>query len=165
MSSTENTVRDAIVGAIQDISDSLGFDDLDGNVHDYLLEHERAERDAAYLMANVGGKKKVRAWGVWVVGDDDWYTTGNLTKRNYTIRVVGYYEVGADGEGAQDLVTASRLVRQAIKGLTVNLSGTVDRVIDIQPLAIERRSGVNPSIGAILVGTMVITADKRNPDF
>ena len=165
MSSTETTVRDAIVGAIQDISDTLEFDDLDGNVHDYLLEHERGERDASYLMANVGGKKKVRAWGVWVVGDDDWYTTGNLTKRNYVIRVVGYYDIGVDGEGAQDLVTASRKVRQAIKGLQVNLSGTVDRVIDIQPLQIQRTRGVNPGIGEILVGTMVITADKRNPDF
>lgn len=165
MASTETTVRDVLVGAIRDISDDLGFDDLDGNIHDYLLEHERTERDASYLMANVGGKKKVRAWGVWVVGDDDWYTTGNLTKRNYVIRVVGYYDVGVDGEGAQDLVTGSRKVREAIKDLQTNLSGTVDRVIDIQPLQITRSRGVNPGIGEILVGTMTITADKRHPDY
>lgn len=164
--STETTVRNAIVSAIRAIAVSkLGFQQPDGNVHDYLLEHEQPERDAEYLMADVNGERKVRAWGVWVTADDDWLGTGGLVRRGYTVRIMGYYEIGAAGEGAQALEEGARKIREALKDMTTTLNGTVDRTIDVSPLTIARAANLNASEVAILVGTMTIQADRRNPDF
>ena len=71
MASTEDTVRAAIVAAIQGIATAdLGFDEASGNVKTYLLDWARAEEVSRYLMAKCGGQKVIRAWAVQVLGSD-----------------------------------------------------------------------------------------------
>lgn len=164
--STEATVREAIVEAIQGIAQSdLGFDYPAGNVKDYLIDYAREEDVAAYLMSAVGGKKAVRCWAVEVLGDDDWFASNNVTIRNYQITIRGYYELGTEGTGSKLIIDHARKVRGAIRALSSTLGNRVDKINDTSALSREIVGGVDPSIGRILVGTMVYSAERRGPDF
>ena len=164
--STEETVRDAIVAAIRGVAQSdLGFDLPYGNVKDYLYEFEADERKGAYLMTMVGGKKTIRCWAVDVLGDDDWYASNNVTKRDYQITIRGYYDLGVDGAGVKALVTGARKVREAIRSLNSTLGNRVDLIRDTSALAREIVTGIDPQGGKVLVGTMVYLAERRGPDF
>lgn len=164
--STEETVRQAIVDAIRGIAHSeLGFDLPDGNVRDYPYEFEADERRGAYLMAQVGGKRLIRCWSVDVLGDDDWYSMNNVTLRNYQITIRAYYELGVDGEGSKLIVTHARKVRDAIRGLDSTLGRRVDLIKDTSALQRETVTGIDPRGGVLLQGTMVYLAERRGPDF
>lgn len=166
MASTEATVTSAIVAAIQAIAVSaLGFDDANGNVRGYLLEHMADEKQTTYLMANVSSAKKARAWGVFVTANDEPFAMGGITERTYHIRVVGYYEIGQNGEGAVLLANHSRKVRNAIKGIGISLSGTVDRILSMSDFSLDKISQVDPSKGELITGSFDVFAAKRNPDF
>ena len=165
--STDTSVREAIMTAIGDIAVvDLGFD-AQGlpNIRDYPLEHERAEARTEYLMTDIGAEKVVRAISVWVLSKDDWHGTGDLQRREYRIEVALYYDIGFEGSGAKLLVDHARKIRGAIRLMTCTLDDTVDLVSDSSELSISRLSGVDPSIGEILVGSMQWDAVKLNPDF
>lgn len=163
--STEATVRATIVTAIEGVYDTLGFDQAPGNVKDYLLEYEPEERQPAYLMASVDGKKVIRAWAVDVRGNDDWYAAGNITKRTYRIRIRAYYAPGVGGEGINALIDGARAVRNAIRLLGSRLSETVDRVVSTGEIESDVVEGSDALPGRMIVGSMEYVAEKRNPDF
>lgn len=163
--STEETVRNAIVSALESVANTdLEFDEPSGNIKSYLLRYEAPERNSNYLMAFSGGKKKVKAWGVEVKGNDDYYSTGNLTKRTYNITIEGYYSVGINGQGVNDIIKHARKVRAAIKGLTTNLGGTVDYVQSTGAVDVNLLEGIDAE-GRILVGQMLYVAERINPDY
>lgn len=163
--STEATVRSTIVTAIQGIASTLGFESATGNVHSYLLEWENDERKANYLMARLSdGTKKVRAWGVQVLGNDDWVATGNITVRRYQILIVGYYAQGTEGEGINAMINGSNSIRNAIRQLGSRLSDRVDVVVSTGQIQPSFLGGVDP-VGPVLQGVMEYVAEKRNPDF
>src|SRR4051794_14879978 len=126
--STEDALRDALVALLQGIATTqLGFDLPNGNVHDYLFEHERDELTPGYLSAKVGGKPKVRAWGVWVTGADEFYAAGGMTRRLYQVRLEGYYKLEANGAAHKLLVTHGRAIRHAVVStLGTTLGNRVD---------------------------------------
>lgn len=165
--STEDSVRAVIVGAVESIGGILGFDRANGNVQPYLLEEEIAERLPAYLMAPVGAKQRVRCWGVQVYGRED-YSPGiaasrQTGKRFYRILVQGYY--GAHGESpVNDLITGARKIREAIKSLNLNLSGTVDSLTELGELRISR--SIVENIGVeVFTGTIEGRAEKYSPNW
>lgn len=167
MASTEDTVRAALVGAIQGIYSTLGFSSEDGNVKSYLLEEEIAERNTAYLMAAVSGvtAPQVRAWAVQVYGREDWTEafSRQAGKRYYRIVVDGYY--GMHGTTPiNTALTHARKVREAIKGLNLNLSGTVDRLSNISEPEADR---IFPNNIPVEVWRLRMTAEaeKQNPDW
>lgn len=165
--STETTVSNAIVGAIQGIYATLGFDSSPGNVKAYPIEVEREEKHTSYLMAESSSTKVVRCWSVDVRAQDAFFAADvqAVPNREYTIIVTGYYELGVNGAGYALLVQHARKVRQAILALNTNLSETVDWTEVGAPLDIIRTSAFDVDKGEILVGTMTYTAFRRNPDF
>lgn len=167
MASTEDTVRAAIVSAIQGIAVSdLGFDAANGNVKTYLLDWARAEEVSRYLMAKCGGQKVIRAWAVQVLGSDMFEYTEDKTRRTYDIQVVGYYDIGSDDSiGVNTLITHARKVRQAIRNIKTTLSGTVDFVSSEDVLSISRERNIDEGIGEMLVGVMRYEAERAFPDF
>ena len=167
MASTEDTVRAAIVAAVEGIATSdLGFDETGGNVKTYLLDWARAEEVARYLMARCGGEKVIRAWGVQVVGSDMFEYTEDKTLRTYDIQVVGYYDVGSDDDiGVNTLTSHARKIRNAIRGIKTTLSGTVDFVSGVDRLSIGREKNIDEGIGEMLVGVMRYEAERAFPDF
>lgn len=162
--STERTVRDVLVAAIQGISKDLGFDKAPGNVKDYPLEMHRADsRKTKYLAAQVAGKQEARAWAVDVRGSDEPYAMGGIYQRTYAIRIQGYYDQKGDSaDNYKMLVNHARLVRNAIKSLGINLSGTVTRIPDASAFDYGVLSS---DFGEIYVATMTMTAIRNNPDF
>jgi hypothetical protein len=163
--STEDTIRAAVVSALQGIYTTLGFDDENGNVKSYLLDYERAEAITNYLTASVGYKRVVRAWGVQVLGDDKFEAIGYITRRTYRIEIVGYYDIGTSGSGVNALISGARAVRGALKDMGSTLGGRIDHIIGTDLLDISKLRGVDPSIGEILTGRLVFTGEKQNPDF
>lgn len=165
MASTEPTVRAVLRGAIESVASSLGFGTPTGNVHEHLLDWEADERKAEYLMAKLSdGSKKVRAWGLYVVGNDDWVATRNITERRYRIMIVGYYGLGVDGEGINAMIDGARVIRGAIRLLGSRLSETVDMVQSTGEIVPRQLRGLDP-FGDIIEGTMEYVASRRNPDF
>lgn len=164
--STEKTVREEIVTAIKTVAnEKLGYAlHSTPNIHEYLLEFEQPEYELNYLVADTVEGKKVRAWGVQVVGDDDYYNTGGITIRNYTVIVQGYYDLGIDGAGVNTLIEHTRAVRRAILDIGSNLNHTVDRTTDMTPLSLGKQ--LVEGYGAqVVIGRFVLTAEKRNPGF
>lgn len=162
--STEATVRGVIVGAIRATWAELGFDEKDGNVHEYLLEWENDEQKADYLTAFVGNENIAWAIGVQVVGNDDWFATGNITNRTYSIDIVLYREMGVGGAGINAMIDGARKIRNALRLLGSRLTETVDMVTSTG--AIEPRVlGATDARGPILEGKMRYAAQRRNPDF
>lgn len=137
--STEDTVRTALIGAIESIGSALGFDRSNGNVQPYLLEEEIPERYTEYLMASIGAEQRVRAWGVQVYGREDFDRAQSTEKgtRFYEIVLDGYY--GVHGETPINTVlTDARAVRKAVYDLHLHLSQTVDKLSAIGRTQIER---------------------------
>jgi hypothetical protein len=163
--SKEPTVRNVIVGAIRGVASSLGFDETNGNVKDYLLEWEEASLVDKYLMADVGGRRQVRVWGVEVVANDDWYAAGNITRRTYTIKIQGFESLGINGAGVNAIIDGARIVRGAIRSLGSRLSNTVDLVNSTGEIRLDRISGFNADQGELIKGTMTYVAERANPDF
>lgn len=161
MISTEETVRDVIVQAIKDIAQKdLGFDAIDGNVRDYLLDHERPENYAGYLMADCDNQKIPAAWGVQVTGTENFYALGETRRRFYNILVEGYRGLGVNGEGIKTLIEHARKVRQAILNLDIHLDQTVTRVLEtVQSEPVARESG-DVDTGIILVSQFIMSAEK-----
>lgn len=155
-----------IVNAIKAIAVSdLGFSDANGNVKDYLIDFHQPEEQTEYLIASVGGQKRSRAWAVDVRGDDEWYAINNVVKRAYLIQVVGYYEQGQNGEGVNALIDGARKIRGAIRGLSSNLSETVNLIESSTPLSIDRLRSLDGEWSEVLRGVMTYTALRVNPDF
>lgn len=160
--STERTVREAIVGAIRGIAQTIGFDEPKGNVQEYPAEFHAGPL-STYVMAKVGGFQKARCWAVDVKAREYPHAMNNVWKRTYSIRVLAYYERGQSGEGYLDLIDDARRVRGAIRGLTSNLGGTVDLVVAADELEVEITEG--PAAEQLLVGEMSYAAERVNPDF
>ena len=166
MASTETTVRNVIVAAIQAIAvTDLGFDNANGNVKDYLIDWERPEKYAQYLYSSVATQKVVRCWAVQVAGHDEWYATGNQTARTYTIDVVAYYQWQSGGTDINTLTDHARKVRNAIRGLQSNLGGTVDRVLSNTPFTTELKDGLDDKLGLLIEGRTTYVADVVSPDW
>lgn len=164
--STEATVRAEIVTAIRSVAKTeLGFDNFDGNIKDYLLEFEREERAASYLVAQCGGKLEIRCWAVQVTSSEEVGAMGNISRRNYTVTVKGYYSLGSGGSGYKLLIDHIRAVRAAIKDLGTNLSGLCDRMLGVDDGGISVIRGIDAEGGAMLEATMVYRFDKLNPDY
>lgn len=165
MSSTEEAVRAVLVDAMRAIAQTkLGFDDTEGNIKDYLLDYESDEDRADYLASAVGGKLKLRAWGVQVLGADTIFAQGAITRRDYAIRIVGYYGMGKNGEGINDLITHARKIREKIKSFGVSLSDTLDTITDGTPLEIETIGSAEDG-EKILRGQFSYLGTKQNPDW
>lgn len=160
--STEATVRDVIVAAIQGVAADIGFADPVGNVKDYLLEFHQDEQVAAYLRARVGNQFIPYAWAVQVLGYDEPFAMRGVAKRTYEITIEGYRIKGVDGAPWNDLINAARVIRGEINDISPSLSGTAT--------LIRSAVGLNPSFrdtqaGTLVVGTMRYTAERTNPDF
>lgn len=160
--STERTVREALVAAIRGIALDLGFDEPNGNVKDYPGDMH-AGSTSTYVMAKVDGAQKARCWAVDVRARDVPHAMNNVWKRLYLIRVLAYYERGQNGEGYLALIDDARRVRGAIRGLTSNLGATVDLVTEASELRIEEAEG--PASERLLIGEMTYEAERVNPDF
>lgn len=161
--STERTVRDTLIAAIRGISSDLGFDAPQGNVKDYPLEMHHDARASVYLQAMVSGKNVARCWAVDVRGHDEPFALGNISKRTYVVRVIGYYAKGQNGDGYKDLVDHATKVRGAIRSLTNNWSLTVSRILSATPLDVNELDGTD--FKALWQGIMTYTAERTNPDF
>lgn len=165
MSSTEDTLRDFLVDAIQAIAQTkLGFDDTEGNVKDYLLDYESDEDRADYLTARVDGRAKLRAWAVQVLGADTIFAQGAVTRRDYSIRVVGYYGMGKNGEGINAMIAGARKIREKIKSYGVQVSNLLDTITDGTPLEIEIIGSVEDG-EKIVRGQFTYLGVKQNPDW
>ncbi len=164
--STEETVRNAIVGAIQGVAEELGFDAPNGNVRDYLLEYHQDGAFPEYLMADIdGGRRGVRVWAVDVVLSDNWFAANNLTERTYTITVEGFEDLGVRGAGVRKLCRNHRIICGAIRALYSNLGGTVDLVESASELRRDVVSGFDTVEGKLLKGMWTYVASKENPDY
>lgn len=162
--STEATVRNVLIAMIQGIAQSsLGFDAPLGNVRAYPLEMHLAEQAPTYLKAKVDGKQIPRAWAVDVQGHDLPFAMRNIAKRDYVIRIIGYYGKDAEGTAYHALIDGARAIRGAFNALTPTLSSTVTRITGGSPLAINEVDGGDS--GQLLVGVLTYTAEKTNPDF
>lgn len=162
--STEATVRAVIVEAIRGQAANLGFDDPQGNVHEHLLEWEHLDRLSDYLVAPVDGERVGRAVGVQVVGNDDWWSSGNITKRTYEITIDLYFERGLEGEGVNALIEAARHIRNGIRLLGQRLSETVDFVASTGAVRLRPLKGLDAS-GDYIFGSMTYVAERKNPSF
>lgn len=171
--STEETVRDEIVVGLRQIAQSgLEFDHTDGNIHDELFEWTPGNVNGSnYLMAEVQSTKRVQAWGVDVVASDDFFAHGQvgaLVIRLYRITIRGYYDLrrAPDGmTGRNFLIKHMRKVRGMIIGLGSNLNGRVDRISSVEEPVYERFSGTDNDDGEIVVGSLIMLAEKQVPDF
>lgn len=161
--STERTVRNVLIGALQEIAqDGLGFDLPGGNVKPYPLEMVPKELQTDYLTTEVEGHKVARCWAVDVQGHDTPFAMGNIQTREYSVRIIGYYGVDEDPDNYTLLIDHARAVREAIKDLGINLSGTITRILGTQPFAF---SVVSSEFGDLYVGEMRLTAERTNPDY
>jgi hypothetical protein len=164
--STEDTIRAALVTAVEAIATTeLGFDDANGNINNYLLGEEIPERLDEYLMSNVSSKKRVRAWGIQVYGNEifDRAASQEIGTRLYEIIVEGYYGVHGTTP-INTIITHARKVREAIYGLTLHLGRRVDKVSDFSELQINRQK-VADVTEEVMIGRMVIAAERYNPDY
>lgn len=162
--STEATLRALFVATIEGAWADLDFEVEDGNVHDYLLDWEIADRQPEYLMARVAGENIIQAIGVQVLGDDPWVAVRNITERTYQIEVVEYREYGVSGVGVNKVIDHGTVIRGAIRALGSNLSNYVDQVISVSQVDL-RPLGESKSRGPLIQGTTRYVATKRNPDF
>lgn len=165
MSSTEDSVRTVIVSGLREIAQSkLDFDDVGGNIHDYLIEWENDEDRATYMSARAGGKTKFRAWGVQVLGADTIIAQGAITNRDYFITIAGYYGAGKNGEGINALISHARKVREKLKSYGVHLSNTLDTIRDGSPLNVEI-FGTLEDGEKVLRGVFTYLGARQNPDW
>lgn len=166
--STEATVRSTIIAALRAESVAqtiLKFDKPEGNIKDYLIDHETRESIAQYLGALVDGKMTVRCWAVEVLGNDDWFAQESISKREYQITLQGYYAMGVNGSGAKTLIDHSNGIRNMLRGMGPTISGTVTRVARTGRPDIRKVSGLDSDKGEILVGTIIYVCERTNPDF
>ena len=129
--STATDVRAAIRDAIRGVETSLGFRDGDyTQIHEYLLEHELYENRSDYLKGDIAdGTKATRAVGIHVLENETHdQLFAQVVNRLYQIEIGIYCDVSTNGAGVQLAVTMMRVIRQAIKNMTTELSNTVDRV-------------------------------------
>lgn len=164
MLSNEETVREVIVKAIEDIGFKLGFSGQ-ANVHDYLLDHEVPGEEVTYLTADVDGRREIRAWGVDVGGTDELFATNAVSLRQYEIRIVGYYEIGAKGSGIKLLRKHARLIRGALFELGTHLKHRVRRTLGASQLSINVARNIDAAVEGVLVGEMVLVAEQETKDF
>lgn len=164
--STERTVRDVLVAAIQAkaVSD-LGFDAEEGNVKDYILEYAHPERAAEYLNAKVDGKQIVWAIAVQVTGADSPYGMKNLWKREYSIEIVFYRDIGRDGSGVNQVIDAANTVRGIMRDLTNGLSGTVNTLSSGSELDSRIVDGPDSRPGKMIEARLRYKAERVQPDF
>lgn len=166
MASTESTVRAAVVAAIQAAKATLGLDS-DSAIHDHLLDDVQAEEKLGYLMNDVSAVPKLRAVGVQVTADDNlFFDTQQNTFRTYEITIKLYYSPETDGDGMNRMIDAARAIRSAIKGIGTNLSSTVTNVVSVGTLEREIVGAIEDvAENEMVVGTMIITAQKHTADF
>lgn len=165
--STEATVRLELVKTIQAIAQTdLGFDNIGGNVREYLLDYEATPNRPLYLMASCGAKKTLRVWGVMVSGADQFLGSGGLTQRIYNITIRGYYDVGTNGTGINLLLEHRRKIAGAIMNAGTTLRDTVTFIdspgVD-QPQKVS--SGLDKEPGEMLVGSITYRATRRAPTY
>jgi hypothetical protein len=166
--STETTVRNVILTAIQDIATTeLGFEKTNGNVRAYPLEFAGRDEDAKveYLMSDVSGEseKQLRCWAVKVTAQDNLFADFEANAyRNYGILVRGYYWP----EEPNTAIDHARKVREAIKDLETSLSATVDRTLDTS----QGEPRLEPAPDAIECNEMCVIdfemlAEKKGADY
>jgi len=162
--STVASVRTVIVNAIKGIAQTdLGFAEANGNVREYPLEAHHEEDLPNYMTAKVGNARVVRCWAVDVRGHDIPYALQLRQRRIYTIRIYAYYAKGVGGVSYLDLLNHAQSVSGAIRSLSNNLGGTVNRITSSTPLDIVERTGL--SVGKIWQGLMTYEAERENPDY
>jgi len=162
--STIAAVRSLLVTTLQGIAQSgLDFEFAPGNIKNYLLDYEREELFAEYLIAKVGGEKKVRAWGVMVTAEDMFFSTSNLMERVYRIRIRGYYQMEKEGAGINLLVDHMMRVNQAIGLLSTSLNGLIDYVETVEPPSFDSTAPLDEDIGQVLVGELTLVGRKTAP--
>lgn len=165
--STEETVRGVVVQAIQAIAqEGLGFDTPNGNVKGYLLDYEHPAKVRQYLMASVGARQQIQAWGVMVSAADVFVGTGGLVQRTYTIVVEGYYDLGLEGAGINSILVAARRIAAQLKNIGTSLYQTVDFVsnpVFESPQVVP--SGIEKNSGQMVKARITYTASRKNPNF
>jgi hypothetical protein len=162
--STEATVRTVIVNAIRAIAQSdLGFDEPNGNIREYPLEFHQNEQRTSYLMAKVNGVQTARAWAVDVIGYDEPFALGGISKRTYQIRILAYYGKGVDGVAYHAMIDHARKIREAMNGLTNNIGGTANLISSATGLVPGEQ--IDSDVGRLITGTMTYAATRTNPDY
>lgn len=166
--STEATVRDKLVTAIQGIAvTKLGFRDTNGNVQNRLLDFAGRLEEAKleFLMAYVAGKakKQLRCWAVQVTAEDDLFAdfASNLF-RTYDILIRGYYWP----DDVNTAIDGARYIREAIQGLSTTLDGEVDRTLIVaqRPPTIELAPDAAESTNMCVID-LEMQAEKKPADF
>ena len=156
--STEEAIRERVVNTIRAIAETdLGFDNRDGNIHGHLLEFEQEENWESYLSAEVGGRKRFRAWGVQVTATAEPIVAANkVSAREYLIQITGYYEKGVNGEGVNELIKHSRAIRREMLEIYCEFD---------EKLGVEQ--GAPQALGAaeLISATLLYSAKKKRPDF
>lgn len=163
MTSTVATVRTAITNAIAAIgASSLGLDIAAEAAREYLPEFEEPSALSAYFKSKVAGKNVIRKWAVQVLPQERQHSLNYIFARSYFVTVRAFYAIGLNGAGTNLMIDHFTKVQGAIKSLTNNLSGTVDRLVEIGPLNLST-DGTDD--GRMVVGTIVYTFEKVNPDY
>jgi hypothetical protein len=148
---TESTLRTYIANRIKGIYLTLGFDAVNGNVHEYLLQYERKEKGLAYLRALISGAYQVRAWGVSVLSKDEPYATRGVIQRTFDIKIQGYYE--CTPEGYNKLAEGCRLVTENLMQSSC-MGGLVRQLISIDTSEISELVNTDNEYGKILYNTI-----------
>lgn len=163
--STEQSLRTVITDAIKAIAvTSLGFDNTNGNVKDYLIQFQRKELYSKYLIAPCdGGIKQVRCWAVQVFGHDPFFAVARETERLYSITIAAYYGMDKDGAGIELLTTHARKVREVIKNLGPSMSNLTDLVTDVAAPTVEVQTDLDESLEPILLMQWTLSASKSSP--
>lgn len=129
--SLESNIRSAVVVVVQGKWSELGFDDVNGNVHSFLLEHTEPEQWPALLSAQVSGSKTNRAWGVDVSRRRKPNATDQCSLDSIEVRIKGYYRQKRDALGRQAMTDGMGVVMEAMDEAGTTLGGLVTRTVDV----------------------------------
>lgn len=167
MISTDRTVTETIVNALRANATLFGFDDIDGNIRDFLIEHEVPEQRSNFLIADVLGVARVRAFSVFTTSTDSIValTSGpdnSIIDRVYTTEIRIYEELGINGAGARQLLQLDSIAR----GIILRLGSTLRLVIDaVQPIQSPRLSVLNGLERDLIMLSRIYSFRKTNPDY
>lgn len=166
MTSTERTLRDTLVSALRAAAGDLGFDELEGNVRDYLIEHEVPEQRDNYLTTLVSNNFAVRAIAVWVTSYDEpmALTRGPnnlMLLRTYSVEVRAYVELGINGIGAREAIDLDSKIRAIVLALGSQIRPITDAFVGMQPARFNIISTGGRDVATI---TRVFTYTKDEPD-
>lgn len=160
LSDTGAAVKEVLLDAIKEIAvTELGMDNAN-TVHDYLLSEEIDENRGKYLMASIGGKKQVRAWGIQVYTYEDLEQGfGQRANRFFEIVIEGYY--GAHGSTPiNTMLSHAHEIREAISLEGVELNRRVNTISPSETFKLIDEDITGDSSINILTGRMGYQASK-----